>query len=320
MPELKGLTNYNSDDSYGGRPRCYGHHKHLTAREVTDRRLEDTWKDHPPDTLVSVSPPVDSRRHGTFPAGRYTPPHLRSKGLAAYPPSLQLSSPCVPSLVPVHPASVMNVLAQTTATQAVVHAMAVGRQLQQTQVAKVGKGLHVEEDQTVPRTWSKEPTISGSTTVDMKEMEAIAEDPGIVISRQLEDVFTHQELPLATLNNQTPRPFGALPLSPVKSYHLMGKKEKEFDTGEIIFIELTTSLKGSFGKPINFRESYYYSYPKTDENLCQFSSDRQEYGDKEELKFVGSSFSGNVSSNLMVLETTQKAYRLSHCGARCGVL
>ena len=70
MPELKGLTNYNSDDNYGGRPRCYGHHTHLTAREVTDPRLEDTWKDHPPDTLVSVSPPVDSRRHGTFPAGR----------------------------------------------------------------------------------------------------------------------------------------------------------------------------------------------------------------------------------------------------------
>ena len=79
----------------------------------------------------------------------------------------------------------------------------------------------------------------------------------------------------------------------------MRKKEKEFDPGEIIIIELTTSLKGSFGKPINFRESYY-SYPKTDENLCQFSSDRQEYGDKEELKFVGSSVSGNVSSNLMV--------------------
>ena len=38
-----------------------------------------------------VSPP------GTSLNARYTPPHLRSKGLAAYPPSLQLSSPCVPS-------------------------------------------------------------------------------------------------------------------------------------------------------------------------------------------------------------------------------
>ena len=70
---------------------------------VEGPRLEDTWKDHPPDTLVSASPPVDSRRHGTFPhlplAARYTPPHLRSKGLAAYPPPLQLSSPCVPSCI-----------------------------------------------------------------------------------------------------------------------------------------------------------------------------------------------------------------------------
>ena len=146
---------------------------------VEGPRLEDTWTDHPPDTLASASPPVDSRRHafphphllrraqiaremkaataaaaaaaatsgnitegdgvgledskdqtmvdeakldaeataismaaaasdqvglqitsemkaGTSLAARYTPPHLRSKGLAAYLPSLQLSSPCVP--------------------------------------------------------------------------------------------------------------------------------------------------------------------------------------------------------------------------------
>ena len=31
---------------------------------VEGPRLEGTWKDHPPDTQVSASPPVDSRRHG----------------------------------------------------------------------------------------------------------------------------------------------------------------------------------------------------------------------------------------------------------------
>ena len=228
--DLASPLNTVADSTYGGRPVCYGRcHPHLTAWAAKQRILD------------SLEATAQKAHHDVMNV----------------------------SLVPVHPASVMNVLAQTTAAQAVVHAMAVGRQLQQTQVAKVGTTLahalhpqEVEEDQTVPRTWSKEPTISGSTTVDMKEMEAIAEDLGIVISRQLEGVFTHQELPLATLNNQTPRPFGALPSSPVKSNHLMRKKEKEVDPGEIIIIELTTSLKGSQHQKPTCSKSFLSSFGK----------------------------------------------------------
>ena len=126
---------------------------------------------------------------------------------------------------------------------------------------------------------------TGPTTVDRKEMEEIAKPLEIVVTWQRADVFTLQEPPLAALNNQTPRPLGALPSS-LKSNHLMRKGKKDFNPGEIIITEHTTSLKGSqhqkptcskkffssFGKPVNFGESY----PKTDgkEILCKFSSDR----------------------------------------------
>jgi len=160
----KAETKCKGDTQAGGFP-----HRHLLLQARADARRAAESEGHQlpkeSSTLASSSP---SHRVATKSVVTLKPA-VMNVSLA---PSTNASTQKVHhdarnvSLVPVHPASVMNVLGQTTAARAAVHAMAVGRQLQQAQVAKVGKTLahalhpqEVAEDQTVPRTWAKEPTI-----------------------------------------------------------------------------------------------------------------------------------------------------------------
>jgi hypothetical protein len=88
-------------------------------------------------------------------------------------------------------------------------------------------------------------TETGPGTVDMKEMEAIAEALIISITWHSAVGWELQELPL-TLSNQTHQPSVTSPSAPVDSNHLMKKGKKILNSGATI--KFTTSLKESSPK------------------------------------------------------------------------